>query len=182
MNASQAVALAKRYRLFLILLAALGILSLFRPALGQLSAKLAFENLIELLLVVPPIFLLLGLLDVWVPRELMIRLTGEGSGLLGIALSFLLGSFAAGPLYGAFPVAAVMLKKGSKLSNVMIFVGAWSTTKIPLLLFEATSMGWPFMLGRFLLNLPIILIIGYLVQKSLPDRDLQAIYDQASHS
>ncbi len=179
MNTNQVVSLLKRYRFFLIMLVLFIGLTIAKPDLGFKSAKLSFDNLVDLLAVVPPIFLLLGLLDVWVPREVMIKLTGEGSGLLGITLSFLLGSFAAGPLYAAFPVAGIMLKKGSKLSNIMIFIGAWSTTKIPLLLFEATAMGWSFMLGRFLLNLPVILIIGYFVQKSLPEKDLQAIYSNA---
>lgn len=179
MNTNQIVTLFKRYRFFLFMLVIFIGLTVAQPDLGVKSAKLSFENLIDLLAVVPPIFLLLGLLDVWVPREVMIKLTGEGSGLLGITLSFLLGSFAAGPLYAAFPVAGIMLKKGSKLSNIMVFIGAWSTTKIPLLLFEATSLGWSFMLGRFLLNLPVILIIGYFVQKSLPEKDIQAIYSNA---
>lgn len=181
MNTNQIVSLLKRYRFFLIMLVLFIGLTIAKPDLGLKSAKLSFENLVDLLAVVPPIFLLLGLLDVWVPREVMIKLTGEKSGLLGITLSFLLGSFAAGPLYAAFPVAGIMLKKGSKLSNIMIFIGAWSTTKIPLLLFEATALGWSFMLGRFLLNLPVILIIGYFVQKSLPEKDLKAIYSNAEN-
>lgn len=179
MNTNQAVALFKRYHFFLVMLVILGGLYLVQPALGQRSGQLAIDGLLDLLTVVPPIFLLLGLLDVWVPREVMIKLTGEGSGIKGTVLSFLLGSFAAGPLYAAFPVAGIMLKKGSKLSNIMVFIGAWSTTKIPLLLFEATAMGWTFMLGRFLLNLPVILIIGYFVQKSLPEKDIRAIYQTA---
>lgn len=32
------------------------------------------------------------------------------------------------------------MKKESKLSNVLIFIGAWSDTKIPMLLFEASSI------------------------------------------
>lgn len=179
MNTNQLVVLLKRYHFFLITAVIMAGLAVVQPTLGLKSATLTWESLLDLLAVVPPIFLLLGLLDVWVPREVMIRLTGEGSGLLGVVLAFLLGSFAAGPLYAAFPVAGIMLKKGTKLSNIMIFIGAWSTTKIPLLLFEATAMGWPFMLGRFLLNLPVILIIGYFVQKSLPEKDLQAIYANA---
>ena len=63
-----------------------------------------------MLLVIPPIFVLLGLLDVWVPREQMMRFMGPGSGTKGIILAFLLGSFAAGPLYGAFPGSAVLMK------------------------------------------------------------------------
>jgi len=63
-----------------------------------------------------------------------IKLMGEKSGFIGVTLAFFLGSAATGPLYAAFPVAGVLLKKGSKFSNVIIFIGAWSTTKIPMLL------------------------------------------------
>ena len=75
-------------------------------------------------------------------------------GLLGIVVAFVLRSASAGPLYAGFPVAGVLLKKGSKFSNVLVFIGAWSTTKILLPLFEASAMGWKFMLTRFLVDIP----------------------------
>jgi len=78
-----------------------------------------------------PVFILLGLLDAWVPKEMMMTHIGDKSGIKGILLALFLGSAAAGPLYGAFPVAAILMKKGAKFSNVLIFIGAWSTTKIP---------------------------------------------------
>ena len=174
------IALLKRYALFFILVLAYGVILLSAPDIGRRSISLTWSNLLEMLSVLPPIFVLLGLLDVWVPKETMIRLTGEGSGVRGILLSFLLGSFAAGPLYAAFPVAGVMLKKGSKFSNVMVMIGAWSTTKIPLLLFEASSLGWTFMLLRFALNIPVIFLLGWLVEKSLPEVDRAAIYARAA--
>lgn len=108
------------------------------PAIGR---SLLIQTL-TIFLVVPPIFLLLGLLDVWVPREKMIALMGEGSGFRGVALAFALGSAAAGPLYGAFPVAGVLMKKGASFSIILIFIGAWSTTKIPMLLFEMKALGY----------------------------------------
>ena len=169
----------KRYILFLIMVLIYIALMAVLPDIGLQSLRLTWDNVLEMLAVVPPIFILLGLLDVWVPREMMIRLTGPGSGFKGILISFLLGSFAAGPLYAAFPVAGIMLKKGSKFSNVMVLLGAWSTTKIPLLLFEASSMGWTFMLLRFALNIPVIFILAWLVEKSMPRHDLKAIYDKA---
>jgi len=172
--------LLKRYLLFILLVLTYIVMLVAAPDIGFASVKLTGQNLLEMLSVVPPIFVLMGLLDVWVPRELMIRLTGEGSGLLGILLSFLLGSFAAGPLYAAFPVAGIMMKKGSKFSNIMVFIGAWSTTKIPLLLFEASSLGWNFMLLRLALNIPVIFLLGWLVEKSLPANELQAIYRLAA--
>ena len=102
----------------------------------------------EMLLVLPPIFVLLGLLDVWVPRETMIKFMGEKSGIIGVLLSIILGSAAAGPLYAAFPIAAVFMRKGVKFSNILIFMGPGPLQKIPMLLFELASMGTKFTLTR----------------------------------
>lgn len=171
--------LAKRYRFFLLLAAVnLGVLY-FYPQIGVRSLRLSGANLLEMLSVLPPIFVLLGLLDVWVKRETMIRYMGENSGITGILLAFLLGSAAAGPLYAAFPVAGVLLKKGSKLSNVLIFIGAWSTTKIPLILFEAASLGVRFMLLRFALNLAGIVAIAYTTERMLNQNEKEEIYHRA---
>ena len=141
-----------RYKVFLLLALANIIIGLIMPGIGLKSLDLTRANLLEMMSVIPPIFILLGLLDVWVDRSTMIRLTGNGSGLKGVLISFLMGSAAAGPLYAAFPVAGMMLKKGSSLMNVFIFIGAWSTTKIPMLTFEAASLGLPFTLTRLALS------------------------------
>lgn len=170
----------KRYKIF-ILLAVINILVLiFIPELGKKSLQITMSNALEMLSILPPIFILLGLLDVWVKRETMVKYMGESSGLVGILLAFLLGSAAAGPLYAAFPVAVVLLKKGSKLSNVLIMIGAWSTTKIPLLLFEASSMGIKFMVLRLVLDLFGIAVIAYSTEKLLSKEDKKEIYANAS--
>ena len=121
-------------------------------------------------------FILLGLLDVWVDRSTMIRLTGNGSGLKGVLISFLMGSAAAGPLYAAFPVAGMMLKKGSSLMNVFIFIGAWSTTKIPMLAFEGANLGLTFTLLRLGLSIVGILIIALITEKSLNKEQQEELY------
>jgi uncharacterized membrane protein YraQ (UPF0718 family) len=168
----------KRYQFFLALTVINTLLILFYPAIGSKSIEISIKSLIEMFIIVPPIFLLLGLFDIWVPRETIIRLMGEKSGLLGISLALLLGSFSAGPLYAAFPVAAVLMNKGSKFSNILIFVGAWATTKIPMLLFEAGSMGWPFMLTRLLINIPGIIIMAYLVEMIASYKEKELIYQR----
>jgi len=118
--------LIKRYKFFIILVVInLGLVIIY-PSIGQKSFSITWRNTLEMLSVIPPIFILLGLLDVWVQRETMIKLMGEKSGFIGVSLAFFLGSAAAGPLYAAFPVAGILLKKGSKFSNVLIFIGAWS--------------------------------------------------------
>lgn len=44
-------------------------------------------------------------------KETLMKYMGEKSGIYGILFSLLLGGIAAGPLYVAFPIAALLLKK-----------------------------------------------------------------------
>ncbi len=170
-------AFLKRYKILLLLILINIIAGLIMPEIGLKSLSLTKQNLIEMLLVIPPIFILLGLLDVWVDRATMMKYTGRGSGLKGILIAFLLGSAAAGPLYAAFPVAGVMLKKGSSLLNVFIFIGAWSTTKIPMLTFEAASLGIIFTITRLALSITGILIIAVILEKALNQEQKKKIYE-----
>lgn len=174
--------LVKRYRIFILLIVINIAVLVIYPNMGRKAFQLTGSNMLEMLSVLPPIFILLGLLDVWVKRETMIKYMGDNSGIVGVLLAFFLGSAAAGPLYAAFPVAGVLLKKGSKLSNVFIMLGAWSTTKIPLILFEASALGLKFMLVRFVMDLIGIVMIAYITEKSLTQKDKDAIYQQAQQS
>lgn len=172
-------ALVRRYRVFLLLLAGNTVLLFCLPQVGKGAFRLAGQNLLQMLSVLPPIFVLLGLLDVWVERETMIRYIGEGSGLRGALVAFLLGAAAAGPLYAAFPVAALLMKKGAKLSNVFLFVGTWSTTKIPMLLFEASALGVSYMLLRFACNIVGIVLIAVILERSLTGEQREQVYEIA---
>jgi len=166
----------KRYKSFISLVLISFLIVLFFPKVGKKAITISYLSLIDMFVIVPPIFLLLGLFDVWVPKETIIRLMGENSGLIGVFLALFLGSFSAGPLYAAFPVAAVLMNKGSKFSNIILFVSAWATIKIPMLLFEAGSMGWPFMAIRLAINIPGIIIMAYLVEMTVSDKEKQLIY------
>lgn len=172
------IQLAARYKYVFGLLAVYCLIGGVNPDIGVRSYDIATASLLEMLIFLPPVFLLLGLFDVWVPREAIIKVMGRDSGLLGILLAFLLGSFAAGPLYAAFPIAAVLLEKGCKYSNIWIFVGAWSTTKVPMLLFEAGAMGVQYMLLRLLINIPGIIIMAFLIERLSSDTEKQHIKHQ----
>lgn len=165
----------KKYRIFLVMVIIYTTLFFIRPTLFQSSVDFTWKSMVEMLSVLPPIFILLGLLDVWVKKETMVKYMGEGSGWIGIVLAFFLGSAAAGPLYAAFPVAVTLLKKGSSLTNVLILIGAWSTTKIPLLLFEASSMGLQFTILRFGLDIVGIAVIALLSNRFLNAKDKEDI-------
>lgn len=169
----------KRYRVFLIAATAISIFTVFNLEIGINALKITGYSLKEMIFVIPPIFVLLGLLDVWVSKETMIKYMGEDSGLKGILLAIFIGSAAAGPLYGAFPVAAVLMKKGVKFSNILIFIGAWSTTKIPMILFEIAALGTKFAVTRLLIDIPGIIIIAYILSKMISSEEVKKIYINA---
>jgi uncharacterized membrane protein YraQ (UPF0718 family) len=160
-----------RYRFFVSTLIILAVLAVINSTLAGKAVSVTVYSVREMLLVIPPIFVLLGLLDVWVPRHTMIRFMGHGSGLTGVLLAIFIGSAAAGPLYGAFPVAAVFLKKGASFRNVFIFIGAWSTTKIPMFLFEYGALGPRFAVTRLLVDIPGIIVIAWILGLLLDDSD-----------
>ncbi|MBN2860584.1 MAG: permease [Sphaerochaetaceae bacterium] len=172
-------ALIHKYSVLVFLLAVLVGYSLFDQVFTSSVIDLALVQLKELLLVVPPVFILLGLLDVWVPKATLSRWMGTGSGMTGGLLAFLVGSAAAGPLYGAFPVASVFMKKGVSFTNVLIFIGAWSTTKLPMLLFEISSLGPRFALTRLLIDIPGIIIIAVLLNRIIPEAEKVDMYQRA---
>lgn len=168
--------LIKRYRFFLLTLPALAILYLFNVELGKEATNIITLSIKEMALIMPPVFILLGLLDVWIPKETIIKYMGEDSGFKGIILSFALGAVGAGPLYAAFPVALVLIKKGVKFDNILIFVGAWSTMKIPLLLLEISSFGKTFAFTRLAINIPGIIIMSFLLNKFVVSKEKENIY------
>lgn len=171
--------LLKRYSFSLVTLVVLIALLIFMPDKGGVAFEKSLTGIKEMLLVVPPIFVLLGLLDVWVPRETMVRFLGKGSGIRGGALAVLLGSAAAGPLYAAFPVAAIFMKKGASFINILLFIGAWSTTKIPMLLFEFASMGALFTLTRLAVSLFGIVFIALAINKLAGRNEIAQITENA---
>ncbi len=169
----------KRYRFLLVASLILLAMALFDHPREIKAVNTLYFCLREMLLVVPPIFLLLGFLDIWVPKETMTRYMGAGSGIKGILLAIFIGSAAAGPLYGAFPVAAVFMKKGVSFTNILIFIGAWSTTKIPMFLFEAASLGPKFAWTRLAADIPGIIIIAWILSRIISRNEKDILYKNA---
>ncbi len=101
-----------RYKYFLIGFIICIIIYVFNKNLGLSIFNSTKLNILQMLSILPPVMILLGLLDVWVPRQYFIKYMGSDSGFVGILLSFLIAFFAAGPMYAAFPFTAVLIRKG----------------------------------------------------------------------
>ncbi len=70
----------KPYFLFIIVVIADIAVWVNNPDLGTRVLKSTGLNFFQMLGIIPPIFLLIGLLDIWVPREKVIRYMGDNSG------------------------------------------------------------------------------------------------------
>jgi len=123
---------------------------------------------LEMAAFLPAMFILVGLFDVWVPRSVVERHVGRDSGPLAILWMVLLGTLQAGPLYGAFPVATALWRKGTAPRNVFVYLGAFSALKIPMLTFEVAFLGWQFSLVRTAVTLPVFIALAYLLERLLP--------------
>ncbi|PKL03275.1 MAG: permease [Synergistetes bacterium HGW-Synergistetes-2] len=157
----------KRWRLPLVSLLIVLPFAFWKPEFGKKALFLLGENILVVLGILPPVFILLGLFDVWIPRERVAPHMGEDSGVKGTVLSVLLGACSAGPLYIAFPIAEVMIRKGTSLRNIFVFIGAWSTMRIPMILFEIQNLGAVFGLTRYFVSLVGILLMALLMDRVL---------------
>ncbi|ETR67135.1 MAG: hypothetical protein OMM_11917 [Candidatus Magnetoglobus multicellularis str. Araruama] len=66
-----------------------------------------------MLTILPVAFVLIGLFDVWVPKEVIESHMGMGSGIKGYLWAILLAGLTVGGIYVAFPVAHALHKKRS---------------------------------------------------------------------
>jgi len=107
----------------------------------------------------------MGLLDVWVPKETVELHLGHTSGLRGVLLSILLAAAAAGPIYVAFPIAATLLRKGTRLLNIVVFLTAWAAAHLPMIIVEMRFLGLPFALLRTGLTLIMGVAIGAIMER-----------------
>ena len=119
-------------------------------------------------MILPPVMVLMGLLDVWVPRQMVEAHLGQDAGLRGAGFAILLGTAAAGPLYAAFPIAISLRNKGARVANVVIFLGTWAAIKIPMIIMESSFIGLRFALLRLMFTVPCVLAAGYLIEAILP--------------
>jgi uncharacterized membrane protein YraQ (UPF0718 family) len=170
----------KKYGFFAAVLILNLVALMFFPQAENRSLAFIWNNFQSFLITLAPVFICVGLLDVWVEKEAMLKIMGEKSGGRGVLVSFLLGVVTAVPLYALLPIAGMLLKKGSKISNVLVFICSCTSIRIPLLLFEVSSLGWKFTAVRFFANLVIVVMIAFGIDRILTEKDKRKIYDSAS--
>lgn len=159
------MAIIKRFRALIILSIILLGLALFSPERGSQALSLTGDSLIDMFSLLPPILVLVGLIDQWVDKQVLIKFMGDDSKFLGVIVALLLGGLAAGPMYIAFPIAITLLKKGANIRYVVFFLGVWTTAKLPIVLFEVAAFGWKYTLIHVSVGLIFFYLVGVFFEK-----------------
>lgn len=151
---------------------AYAVIFILKPETGMAAVSNSGYYLKEMLMIMPVIFVLTALLDVWVPKETIMKYLGKQSKSKGVILSFLLGGISAGPIYAAFPFCIMLHKKGASIKNIVIILSSWAVIKFPMLLNEVKFLGVKFMAVRWILTVIAIVIFSWIASKIVKDEDL----------
>ena len=157
----------KRFKMPIIIGLIFAALYIIEPTMAEKSTDVTRDYFKEMALIMPPVFLLMGVMEVWVPKDQIQNWLGSDSGIRGGLISLLLGTLPTGPLYVAFPMTATLLRKGASITNMVIFLGSWAALKIPQLMVEIKFLGIPFTGLRFVLTLLGLIIMGFIMEASL---------------
>jgi uncharacterized membrane protein YraQ (UPF0718 family) len=129
--------------------------------------------------VLPCVFVVIGLFEVWVKTETVDRHLGHGSGLRSYVWAVLLASGTVGGLHVGLPIAHALYVKRARLGVVLAFLSSAGICRIPMTLFEASFLGWKFTAVRFAVSLPLVLLtsaaIGHWfdrIEYELPDPEV----------
>jgi uncharacterized membrane protein YraQ (UPF0718 family) len=109
-------------------------------------------------------FLIAGLTQALVSREIIDRWLGAQSGWRGILLACLAGGLIPGGPYVYYPIAGALLQAGAGLGVLIAFVIAknlWAFSRLPM---EFALLGPRLTITRFLLTLAVPPIMGFLAE------------------
>jgi len=140
------------------------LLSIF-PDRRDVVFTTSWEFFVEMIWILPAVMILMGLFVVWVSKDMVVKYLGRTSGVKGFFLALLFGALPTGPLYVAFPMAAALIKKGARISNIIIFLSAWACIKIPQEMVELQFLGPKFMVLRLILTIIFAVIMAISIER-----------------
>lgn len=117
------------------------------PQMAVRALRLGAQTFMDTLPTLVAVFILVGLLAVWVEQRFIVRHLGEGSGLKGLMIGAGLGTLLHGPLVSVFPLLEGLLKKGARPAVAIAIVSTWAI-KLPMIPLELQLFGWKFTLVR----------------------------------
>lgn len=106
------------------------------------------------------IFILMGVINIYVTKDLVVRLLGTGSGMWGILIGELVGAIALIEPAAVFPFSGSLLAKGASYGVIYAFASTAVLIGIATLPAELKFMGKKFTIVRNVLTFVLVFLIG----------------------
>lgn len=97
---------------------------------------------IEILPLLISAFIVAGMIQVFLPQELVSRWIGSESGIRGILLGAVAGGLSPGGPYVSLPIAAGLFRAGAGAGTMVAYLTGWSLWAVARLPMEIGILGW----------------------------------------
>lgn len=95
-----------------------------------------------LFLCVPPVLLLASIVEVMLPKSIVERWLGVGSGFKGIMVATFAGAFTPGGPFLAFPLVLALYRAGADWAPLIAYITSWSILSVArVMVFELPLVG-----------------------------------------
>lgn len=95
------------------------------------------------------------------PRELIVRVLGQNSGMKGLLVATVLGSIMPGGPFVSFPLVLALSRSGAAAGPLVAFITAWSVIGVNrVIVWELPFLGAEFAALRYVSSLPLPILAG----------------------
>jgi uncharacterized membrane protein YraQ (UPF0718 family) len=115
-----------------------------------IGLKSAYEMVIQILPLLLFAFIVAGMVQVLLPKEILSKWIGAESGIRGILIGSIAGGLSPGGPYVSLPIVAGLLKSGASIGTMVAFLTGWSIWAIGRLPMEVGILGWKFTFIRLI--------------------------------
>lgn len=129
---------------------------------GKKAVKKGGIQFLKQLPMLISIFLVVGLFDEFIPKSVVMAFVGKGNKALSILSSAVFGTIVMGPVSSAYPLGALLLKKGATITATAIFLNSWVMVGFVTMPYEISVFGKRFTLTRNILAFIGAIVIGIL--------------------
>lgn len=148
-----------------------GLVAIVSPTRGSVVGQVVGRTFAQTIEIIAAVFVLIGLLQVWVPPKAVARLFGKEGGWKGLLLASTIPVMIGGSLFTMLPLMQALREKGARIAVIGAFITAWGG-KLPLLPLEMHFLGWQFAALRLGLIVPTAVCLG-LVLEAIVERKVR---------
>ena len=109
-----------------------------------IGVKSAVNMIVQILPLLVFAFIVAGMVQVLLPRELLARWVGAESGIRGILIGTVAGGLSPGGPFVNLPIAAGLIRSGASVVTMVAFLTGWSLWAVSRLPMEVGILGWKF--------------------------------------